>query len=47
MEESLEVVKRVVQPHSQANSQALEFPECHSLSAGKALLIKHVEFIVH
>lgn len=47
MEEFLEVVKGVVQPPSQANPQAPKFPECHSLSAAKALLIKNVEFIVH
>lgn len=47
MEASLEADKWVGQSPSQANPQALEFPECHSLSAAKALLIKKVEFIVH
>lgn len=39
-EESLEAMKGVGQPPSQASPQALEFPECHSFSAAKALLIK-------
>ena len=46
-EESLEAVRGVGQPPSQANCQHLEFPKCHLLSAAKTLLTENVEFLVH
>lgn len=43
----LAAVKSVVQAPSQDNPQALSYPESHSLSKAKILLIKNMEFIVH